>query len=46
MPETTTRLTKVRVLKDVPCDDTYTDVRYFEDTGSQQAFFEGFVKHT
>ena len=46
MAETTTRLTKVRVLKDVPCDDTYTDVRYFEDTGSQQAFFEGFVKHT
>lgn len=46
MPETTTRLTKVRVLKDVPADDTYTDVRYFEDTGSQQAFFEGFVKHT
>lgn len=47
MPETTTtRLTKVRVLKDVPCDDTYTDVRYFEDTGSQQAFFEGFAKHT
>ena len=47
MPETTTtRLTKVRVLKDVPCDDTYTDVRYFEDTGSQQGFFEGFVKHT
>ena len=38
--------TKVRVLKDVPCDDTYTDVRWFDNTGAQQSFFEGFVKHS
>lgn len=38
--------TIVKVLKDVPLDDTYTDTRWFDNKASQQAFFNGKVKYT
>lgn len=32
-------LTTIRILKDAPADDTYTDVRWFASTGPQTSFF-------
>ena len=38
--------TVVKVLKNVPCDNTYTDVRWFASAGEQSAFFSGKAKYT
>lgn len=38
--------TIVKVLKNVPCDNTYTDVRWFESAGEQSGFFSGKAKYT
>lgn len=38
--------TIVRVLKDVPLDDTYTDTRWFSNKGQQTSFFTGKAKYS
>lgn len=38
--------TVVKVLKNVPCDNTYTDVRWFASAGEQSSFFSGKAKYT
>ena len=38
--------TVVKVLKNVPLDDTYTDTRWFASTDEQQSFFNGKAKYT
>jgi hypothetical protein len=38
--------TVVKVLKNVPLDDTYTDTRWFSSTGEQTGFFSGKAKYT
>lgn len=38
--------TVVKVLKNVPCDNTYTDVRWFASAGEQSGFFSGKTKYT
>lgn len=38
--------TVVKVLKDVPLDNTYTDTRWFNSVGEQTGFFSGKAKFT
>ncbi len=38
--------TVVKVLKNVPLDDTYTDTRWFSGVGEQTGFFSGKAKYT
>lgn len=38
--------TVVKVLKNVPCDNTYTDIRWFASAGEQSGFFSGKAKYT
>ena len=38
--------TVVKVLKNVPLDDTYTDTRWFSSVGEQTGFFSGKAKYT
>lgn len=38
--------TVVKVLKNVPLDDTYTDTRWFSSVGDQTGFFNGKAKYT
>lgn len=38
--------TIVRVLKNVPLDDTYTDTRWFSNKGQQTSFFTGKAKYS
>lgn len=38
--------TVVKLLRNVPLDSTYTDTRWFNSAGAQQAFFNGKVKKT
>lgn len=36
----------VRLLKNVPLDDTYTDTRWFQSSGEQEGFFQGKLKYS
>lgn len=38
--------TVVKVLRNVPLDDTYTDTRWFSSAGEQTGFFSGKAKYT
>lgn len=38
--------TVVKVLRNVPLDDTYTDTRWFSSVGDQTGFFNGKAKYT
>ena len=38
--------TVVKVLRNVPLDDTYTDTRWFSSAGEQTGFFNGKAKYT